>query len=216
MVADGPSRRLCACDVGMARERSSCDLQERWWNVTRLVATVLVVTFLGCTSAASNGSAGPQGPTGPTGPTGPAGSGFGGGSGDGGSSNGPLCTPGGLFCDGHTIWNCTRSGLDGYAPTDCSAEGSATNPSTCGTSGCPGDAGACCQSATPVCQWNLTGPVALSGSTLVPGGGGGCTPPHAPTACNGSFTVSLNTGDWPTGCPSSVIALTISDAGLGT
>lgn len=72
---------------------------------------------------------------------------------------GPVsCTPAEAFCDSNKVWTCTYTGKDAIFGTDCASQGSATNPSTCGTSGCPGGAKACCQRTMPLWKWNFSQP----------------------------------------------------------
>jgi hypothetical protein len=166
---------------------------ERWWRVRSLVlSATLAASLLGCAA-------------GPTGAQGPAGS-MGQGSVDGAFR----CTPGAALCVGNRLWSCTLSGLDAVGGTNCNQLlGSATNPGTCQTSGCPSDAGACCERSKPTCVWNLTAPLATSGDTNNPPAGMLCAPPSSGNCASTPFTVVLN--DALT-CPATSVVLSISRA----
>lgn len=78
------------------------------------------------------------------------------------------CAPGADFCATSTrVATCTLSGSDAVLGADCVAQGSATNPASCATSGCPGGHSACCRRQSPLWKWNLTAPE-LSGETYTP------------------------------------------------
>lgn len=127
-------------------------------------------------------------------------------AGNGGGSGGLSCSPGAFFCDGNALWQCTHSGKDGSNPTDCTLEGSSTNPANC-TTACPvGDAGACCVRSQPVCTWSVTAPFAAAGTESIVGT---CAPPTA-ALCpgQGSFVVALI----ETSCSPSIIELMIARA----
>lgn len=74
------------------------------------------------------------------------------------------CTPAESFCDGNKVWTCTYSGKDAFVGVDCATQGSATNPGSCATSGCPAGAKACCRPQLPIGKWNFSQP-ALVGET---------------------------------------------------
>jgi hypothetical protein len=108
-------------------------------------------------------SPGQQGPPGAAGPTGPA-----------GSTGGIACTPGSSFCDGASLWTCTRSGADAVGGGSCTAWGSASNPGICATTHCLDSAAACCRAINPTQSWNLSSPISTSGDTygyVSPSGG---------------------------------------------
>lgn len=135
---------------------------------TGLVVSCLLVgaAVAGC----SNGSAGPAGAAGATGPQGPAGpagaAGPAGPQGPPGASGvadgGVHCTAKKEFCDGNSIALCSASGTDAFELGACT--GSTTNPQSCVTAGCPGTAGACCQSSKPILSYDFTSPSAVTGT----------------------------------------------------
>ena len=169
--------------------------------------------WVGASCAGSQGPAGPQGPQGPPGPGATGGSATSGSGATTGSTSGagPGCSPGGFFCDGTTLWQCTRSGNDANSPQDCSLSSSSTNPGICVTP-CPSyDGGACCARTQPLCLAAFTAPASQATWT--------CGPPSECTAA-GTFGVFAS-GSYPGGaCGASIsageIILDISrDGGLG-
>jgi hypothetical protein len=61
------------------------------------------------------------------------------------------------------------SGADAIFGQDCTTAGSATNPASCTTTGCPSGQTACCRRQNPLWKWNFTQP-ALAGASYVAGG----------------------------------------------
>jgi hypothetical protein len=129
-----------------------------------------------------------------------------GGNSSGGGGSGFQCTPGAPFCDGNTLWNCTRSGSDAWGQADCTASGSATNPGICGTT-CPAGAAACCARSQPTCTWDVTTPFAASGNTNTPTTVSACGPPTTPP-CSGGGSFVVIVSDL-TVCPVGSIVLEI-------
>ncbi|NTX54532.1 collagen-like protein [Myxococcus sp. CA039A] len=151
----------------------------------------------------STGAQGPQGMEGPRGVMGPQG--VQGPKGDTGAQGpmGPmgqapqLCTPGESFCEGTSLWSCTRTGTDAVLGMKCEGDGTATNPMGCFTTGCNGNAAACCRTVKPTCHWNLTSPSstgvfyeASTYSTTPTTGEWFCSPPTY-CATDDGFDVSL-------------------------
>jgi hypothetical protein len=104
------------------------------------------------------------------------------------------CNPGEMICNGNHLWSCTLSGHDATHVEDCIAEGTASNPSTCITSGCPGGNAACCKRSDDPCVYSVTSPVAMVGT---------CTPPQATlnTTCGTlSFVVFTTPAPAPNVC----------------
>jgi hypothetical protein len=62
---------------------------------------------------------------------------------------------------------CTLSGADAVLGVNCTSSGTATNPSSCVTTGCPNGETACCRRQRPVWEWNLTDPIAFTGQSYV-------------------------------------------------
>jgi len=117
-------------------------------------ASFILLLVLGCSSPSTRGEQGPAGPTGPQGPQGiqgPAGT----------ANTGISCTANANFCDGSTLYRCTKSGADATLIQDCTG-GSANNPMSCTVAGCV--------LAKPTCSYALSAP-SLSGS------GPECFPP---------------------------------------
>lgn len=132
-----------------------------------LIASTLLVTAC----------VGPKGDPGPPGPPGERGAGAtfdlagldlaGVDLGGGVPPQAVTCTPGQSFCvTSSQIATCTLSGADAVLGTSCATQGSATNPSTCVTTGCPAGQAACCRRQKPLWAWNFTQP-AVSGMAYV-------------------------------------------------
>jgi hypothetical protein len=68
------------------------------------------------------------------------------------------CTPGQSFCTGTHLATCTLSGADAVLGDDCAAQGSATNPASCATTGCPAGQAACCRRQNPLSTWSFSQP----------------------------------------------------------
>ncbi|WP_241759191.1 collagen-like protein [Pyxidicoccus parkwayensis] len=134
----------------------------------------------------AQGTQGPKGDTGPAGPQGP--------KGDTGTLGPAICTPGESFCEGSSLWACTKSGADAIRTAKC-AGGSATNPTGCFSDNCPAGDSACCRPTKPVCKWSFTNPSASG--TYYAGYTDGellCNPTPAPCTDAATFEVQLYRG----------------------
>jgi len=97
-----------------------------------------------------------------------------------------ICTPKESFCEGATLWSCTRSGTDAVLREECGG-GTSTNPIGCYATQCPGGGTACCRRAKASCRWSFTAPateeeVFLSTSFVARDGEGFCQAPSPCTA----------------------------------
>ncbi len=117
------------------------------------------------------------------------------------------CTPAESFCDGAKLWTCTYTGKDATFATDCAAQGSATNPSTCATTGCPSSSKACCRRAMPLWKWNFSQP-ALVGEAYVANYDPGSTYIPVSKACTGGSGFGFTSATLvraPSTCPTTTI-----------
>lgn len=166
---------------------------------------------LGCAS-----EPGPQGPPGAPGADAPL-----------AASRGAAtsCTTGDRFCDGTTIWRCTRSGLDAEREIDCAAQSRPANPGLCTTDASRCFATApCCTSTLPQCVWSFFQPDATAGETFTSNASGteSCLPGRAgrpaplpsgyqaASSCPGSPTLSYAWTKAYDGCPRSYRSLSLA------
>lgn len=161
-----------------------------------LLTVTLLVVLAACDG--QRGERGPAGPRGEQGDPGPAGTqGMPGLGADGGSTPATVCVPNQPFCEGNTLWTCTKSGRDAVFGAECT--GTVTNPATCKSTGCAGGRSACCVPQTPPCSVSITTATTADGGTY-PTTGYSCTPPAASCPNLGTFSAHAIPPSAPTAC----------------
>jgi hypothetical protein len=123
---------------------------------------------------------------------------------DGPAPTAVTCNPGEELCNGNHLWSCTLSGHDATHVEDCGAGGTATNPGTCATLGCPGGGHACCKREGEPCEYSVTSPLGVAGT---------CFPPQAtlnPSCGSLSFSVVMFPAPAPNVCSSDIFEVIVS------
>lgn len=119
------------------------------------------------------------------------------------------CAPAESFCEGNKVWTCTYSGRDAIGGVDCAAQGSATNPSNCATTGCPSGSKACCRRTMPLWKWNFSQP-ALVGEAYVANYDQGSVYLSVSKTCNGGgLGLSMSSlARLQSSCPANITSIT--------